>query len=240
MKHFKRLLPPVLMLIAAACSETAGPLEPVAQEPGTQLGRQLVPFANAMVPDQFTAVELTTDGEIPLTVASKPVVMFDGRGRQLSNYEVSFWAKKGKDREIRIDYLDPNNGKPKWRDYFKLKVRKESLLALSDGTPIAKGDSVLITAVVDPVYMAVSLEPSGLQFDVRKPVELEWKYKGAAEDVNGDGVVDDVDEAILDNLVMLWQHEKGDPWYEMVFKHDRGGKKITALLYHFSGYAVSW
>jgi hypothetical protein len=123
--------------------------------------------------------------------------------------------------------------------FLRLKIPKSALNRLSDGSYIAKGDSVLITVSISTSQILVDLEPSGLVFD--SPAELEIWYGGADPDFNGDGVVDKEDERIERELLKFWhQDEHGGPWHAMKAKHSTKKKHFKVKLPHFSGYAVSW
>ncbi|HJR50662.1 MAG TPA: hypothetical protein VJ794_06115, partial [Gemmatimonadales bacterium] len=81
----------------------------------------------------------------------------------LFNPEVSFYAVRGENREAEISFVDDERpGEPGER-YLELRVDAEALAARPDGSPVADGDSVLITIrVVDPAQLLFEFEPAGL------------------------------------------------------------------------------
>ena len=88
-----------------------------------------------------------------------------------------------------------------------------SLQALPDGTPIAEGDSVLITIrVVDPAKMLFEMEPSGTDLLRRRPAELKIHYEEAHGDLNDDGSVDSDDDDIESTMAIWRQETPSDPF----------------------------
>jgi hypothetical protein len=164
-----------------------------------------------------------------------PVMRAAGDPLVLDTYELSFWAVRGQEREVYIKY----DAGGSWRTYIEFEVTRP--IQRPDGSPIAVGDSVLITLSVDPTNLMVHLEPSGLQFDPSVPTELEFHYEGANHDFNEDGVVDGADDYIQANLLGTWyQDDTGSPWGIIGSDHDLEDEEFELFLEHFSGYAVSW
>src|SRR3954470_17158877 len=89
----------------------------------------------------------------------------------LFNPEASFYAVQGQDREVRISFQDA--GGQEGEEFLRFRVRPGSLASLPGGSPIAAGDSVLITVrVVDAAKILFEMEPSGLTFNSAEPAEL--------------------------------------------------------------------
>ena len=85
------------------------------------------------------------------------------------------------------------------------------------------------------------MEPSGLQFDSADPPVLEMWYEGADHDFNGDGVVDEEDEHIQENLLGLFtQQQSTDPWAILSSRHSTSMEKFKVFLGHFSGFAIAY
>ena len=96
---------------------------------------------------------------------------------------------KGENREVRIFFQDEAGGQGE--EYLRLRIDAPTLLARPDGTPIAEGDSVLITSASwTRPSMLFELEPSGLTFNPLQPAELKIHYDHADGDLNDDGSVD--------------------------------------------------
>ncbi len=151
----------------------------------------------------------------------------------------SVWAVKGEDAEIRIFFQDPAGGRGE--DYLQLRIDDVSLEARPNGTPIAIGDSVLITVtVVDPSQILFELEPTGLTFNPLAPAELELRYRQADDDLNGDGVVDSDDDDIEQTLSIWRQERVGDDFVRLGSVLFDSLEKIEVELTGFSRYAIAY
>lgn len=151
---------------------------------------------------------------------------------------LSFWAYQDRDQSVLVRYLAADES---WQPYVELVIPNGSLLQYPDGTLFSAGDSVLIGLAIDSTELLVHLEPTGLVFNPLIPAQFTMWYTGADPDFNGDGVVDDLDAAIEETLLGLWvQVNPEDPWEAVVATHSLLDKLFSALLQHFSGYAVSW
>ncbi len=151
----------------------------------------------------------------------------------------SFWAKKGQDAEARIYFQDAVGGQGE--EFLRLRIDDVSLEALPNGTPIAIGDSVLITIrSVDPTQILFELEPTGLKFNPLKPAELDIKYLNADDDFNEDGVVDAEDDAIEDSLAIWRQENPGDDFVKIGSLLFESFEEVEAELTGFSRYAIAY
>jgi hypothetical protein len=151
----------------------------------------------------------------------------------------SFWVTKGEGSETKIYFQDSVGGRG--AEYLRLRIEDISLQALPDGTPIAIGDSVLITIrSVDPTLILFELEPSGLTFNPQKPAELELRYKQADDDFNEDGVVDQEDDDIEDILAIWRQESPGEDFVELGSFTIESFEEIEADLLSFSRYAIAY
>ena len=153
----------------------------------------------------------------------------------LDTYVVHFWAVRGEERTVQINYTDAAGAAES--PYVRFAVSDP--VHRPNGSPIAVGDSVLLTVSVNPTDIAVYLEPSGLTFGT--PAELQMWYGGAKDDLNGDGTVDGTDHEIqTTQLGMAWTEDIGLSWETHPAEHDVAAEWFHALLQHFSGYAISW
>lgn len=151
----------------------------------------------------------------------------------------SFWAKKGVDSEVKIYFQDAVGGQGE--EYLRLRIDDISLQALPNGTPIAVGDSVLITIrVADPTQILFEFEPTGLTFNPQKPAELDIKYQQADDDFNEDGVVDQEDEDIEDTLSIWRQENPGGDFVKIGSLVIESIEEIDAELLGFSRYAIAY
>ena len=146
--------------------------------------------------------------------------------------QASFWAKRGDNRKLEIDYPDGD-------EFLEFEVRSESLLRRPHGTPFQTGDSVLITVSLDPSNrIIVDFQPSGLIFNPLDPPRLRINFKAAHADIDGDGDVDGEDQR-LEAKLAVWQQERaGDPWLPLLslrLDEDR----MEARVLSFTGFAMA-
>jgi hypothetical protein len=154
-------------------------------------------------------------------------------GISLTQYQATFWAKRGSSRTLQINYSANGGTSP----FMKLTVSDPTYVPGRGN--IAAGDSVLMTATVDPNALTISLEPHQTQFGT--PSQLQIWYGGAGGDLNDDGVVDANDSYIETHLLGMWyQADPSGPWSQISATQSLSAKSFTAALQHFSGYSVSW
>lgn len=153
--------------------------------------------------------------------------------------EQSFYAVQGEDREIRISFQDAGGGEGE--EFLRLRVRPEALQALPDGTPIAEGDSVLITVrVVDPANILFEMEPAGLTFNSSEPAELKIHYRHADHDFNEDGQINAVDTQIRSRLAIWRQESAADPFVRVGSVNVEESEEINADILGFTRYAIAY
>ena len=221
---FRRVLIPLaLALVAARCSDQVGPPSLAVQQP------HFLRWAGSS-PPQFTAIGAlpggTTGGALKASLSG---------GLSLSQYTATFWAVRGEQRSIQINYVSAT-GDTSWQFLRLTTTDPVYVPGLGD---LAPGDSVPITVTIDPYTVKVSLEPTGLVFG--DPAQLEISYGGADGDLNGDGVVDDADAYIESQLLGLWYREGADSsWERIPAVESLANKSFTSQLPHFCEYAVSW
>lgn len=144
----------------------------------------------------------------------------------------SFWAVRGRDRKVEMDYA---NGE----EFLEFEVRSESLLRRPNGALFANGDSVLITVTLDPSdRIIVHFEPSGLSFNPLDPARLKINYREADSDIDDDGDEDSEDER-LEAALRIWQQElPGLPWLPLLtFRID--DDDMEARVLSFTGFAMA-
>lgn len=220
-----------------ACSESAGPDQADLDQPKAGSFHQHLRWAAPPAADDFSAVANLPVGPVALEPHQPPQALFDGNRHGwdgLDVFSVSFFAVRGEAREVRVR-LESDSGND---EFLRLQITEPTVRP--DGSPIAEGDSVLITVTIDPISLAVDLQPSGIQFGSNDPTELDLSYEAAGLDLNVDGSVNAFDDYIEQNLLGIWMQEHpGDPWV-FLEEHDHSGKKFEVILEHFSEYAVSW
>ena len=192
----------------------------------------------------LAALLACSDSSSPNDGGSKPpaelnIVGLPDNAPPLYNPEASFYAVKGRDAEARIFFQDDQGGPGE--EYLRLRVDAPTLQARPDGTPIAEGDSVLITIrVVDPAQMLFEMEPSGLTFSAADPAELKIRYAEAHGDLNDDGHVDETDDDI-ESVMGIWRQETlTDPFVRVGTAVVKDLEEAEAELTGFSRYALAY
>ncbi len=180
------------------------------------------------------------DRALPFALVSKePTAVLQAESAPpLETTVQSFWIVKGESSEIEIKYAPPGES---LEDFLDVEFGEEALLAHPDGTPIAEGESVLITLTVHPSKFQVSFEPSGLQIDPDHPVVIEFKYEHADHDFDRDGDMDEADEQIRVEELGIWKRAApGQVWTETESDHDTLDQKIKTEVWSLENIAVSW
>ncbi len=158
----------------------------------------------------------------------------------LAAESVSFWAVRGKTRQGEIRFL-PQPGAGSGNRLVRLKLDKRSLVNRPDGTPIAPGDSLLITlTVVDAARMIVEFSPAGLVFAPNREAQLTFWYLEADHDFNGDGVIDSADTALESGFAIWGQETPVDPWQPLTSILDPLENEIETEIPGFTRYAVAY
>jgi hypothetical protein len=169
------------------------------------------------------------------------ILRLRGDSPPLFNPEASFYAVRGENRETRIFFEDEGDPGEAGKEYLRLRVDAEALLAYPDGTPFAGDDSVLITVrVVDPARLLFEFEPAGLTFSPSRPAELKIHYDEADDDLDEDGDIDLEDDALELTLAIWRQENDGDPFVRLGSLLLDDVEEIDAELEGFSRYALAY
>jgi hypothetical protein len=220
------LIPLALAVLAAGCSDARHPTA-VQQPPAPTL--QVLRWAGSVAP-QFTATGNLSNGS---NRGGLQPSLSDGLS--LDRNSVTFWAVRGEERSVQINYLSSTGDTS--APFLRLTITDPTYVP--DRGELAPGDSVLITATVDPINIKVSLEPTGLRFG--DPARLQIWYGGAAGDMNGDGVVDTSDTQIETQLLGLWYREGADSaWTRISAEQSVADQSFVTALQHFCDYEVSF
>ncbi|MGE0440054.1 MAG: hypothetical protein AB7L66_02810 [Gemmatimonadales bacterium] len=153
---------------------------------------------------------------------------------------VSFWAHTKQDREAMLYYRAEPGATDSTR-FVRFRVPKGSLKKRPDGSNFASTDSILITlTIADTARLIVDFQPSGLQFDAKKPARLWVSYLEVDADRNGDGVVDAADQ-LQTLLSQVWKQETpGAAWESVKTSVDQSAHDYSAKILGFTRYAVAY
>jgi hypothetical protein len=158
----------------------------------------------------------------------------------LAATQASFYAVKGRSTGVDIWYR-PAAGRSDSTKYLEFRVGSNSLDRRPDGSPIAAGDSVLISLIVtDPTHFIVEFQPSGLKFSAGDQPTLKISFAACGDDLNYDGKIDDTDAAMLSSLALWRQEGPFQPWFKMTSSVTASLKEINAQLGGFTGYAIEY
>ncbi len=152
--------------------------------------------------------------------------------------DTSFWAVKGQSYTVLLRFRS-TTGSP-GDSLLEFQLAASTLLARPDGTPIAVGDSVLIEIRPDTTgKMAFTFYPSGLAFDSTAPALLTMWCNHAAADLNGDGVVNSIDEQLWYEMAIWMRENPTDPWGKQNTARSSNGYQLQTPLNGFTGFSVA-
>lgn len=153
---------------------------------------------------------------------------------------VTFWAVKGERREARLMYR-PLPGAIDSAEFARFRVDSRSLVNRPDGTPIATGDSILITLTIsDSSRLIAGLEPAGIVFNPARPARLWLKYGEADPDLDHNGVVNAADTALVGTFRIWRQEQPGQPWVSVPSTVSEDLLEVEADIFGFTRYAVAY
>lgn len=179
-----------------------------------------------------------SDGSHTSTSTGSPVIApIDPAYVPLLPGDTSFWAVKGQALDVVLRFRSTVPGQSGDR-LVEFQLAAGSLLTRPDGTPIAAGDSVLISVHPDSARMQFVFQPSGLAFDTAAPAVLRMWCNHAAADLNGDGVVNATDEQLWYEMTIWKREASSDPWSKQVTTRSADGYQLQAAVSGFSGFSV--
>ena len=188
------------------------------------------------------AVPACSDGTGPeiRQTAELTFLRFAADAPELAQTSVGFWAVKGQDRRGRLYFVTPP-GSPDTAEFMTFRVRAQSLDRRPDGTRFATGDSLFITiTLLDPVTLAVNMQPAGLRFNPDEPAELKFDYDQSDDDYDDDGDVD-ADDSRAETRIAIWRQElPGQPWRRLSSKVEISLDEVDADITSFTSYALAF
>lgn len=175
-----------------------------------------------------------------LQTATPHFLRLDPGAPTLAQKAVHMWVINGVQREVEIWY-HLRAGQPDSTRFLRFRVDRRSLLLRPDGTPIAPGDSILITiSIIDTVRQQVQFSPPGLRFAPGRPAKLWLWYLEADHDFNADGAIDPLDSAI-EMLLGMYRLEAGaTTWERIASALDTAEDEVQANVDGFTTYAVAY
>jgi hypothetical protein len=228
----RSLFPLAVALVVARCGD---PSQTAAVQQALTAAPHFVRWAGGTAPRFSATVTTASGGGLQQSAGPLRLDLSAPGTLSLDRYAVSFWAVRGAERSVQINYLSATGD----TSSPFLQLTTEDPTYVPGQGWLAPGDSVLITVTVNPDTLKVSLEPTGLLFGT--PAQLQVWYGGAGGDLNGDGVVDSVDTYIATNLLGMWYREGQDSsWAPISATQALDVSSFTSALPHFSEYAVSW
>jgi len=175
------------------------------------------------------------------SVASRsiPVLRQSKTAPALATYQVAVWAYVGRASTATVSYL-PAKGQTVGDPFLRFAIPRNGLVAGANGAALKSGDSILVTLTIDPSSFLVDFQPSGVMFSKTSPATLGFWYGRANPDLNGDGVVDSTDRALIQQLSIWYQGAKTTGWSQQPSINDPTKQVVGSAVYHFSQYAVAW
>lgn len=207
----RALIPLALTLLAAACSDQVGP---------------------SLAASASNAPKGPPGSSIPILQQS-------ATAPALATYRVAFWAYVGQPSLVTVRY-QPTAGQLVGDPFLRFEIPRNSLVAGGSGLALRRGDSVAMTLTIDPNSFSVDFQPSGVVFSPNAPARLALWYGNANLDLNGNGVLDGNDRALVDQLAFWYQLAPSASWFKQLSRNDPTQTLVGTELYHFSEYAVSW
>ena len=188
-------------------------------------------------PDLSPAAAVAMNG--PSSSALPSFVVIDPAAPAIANPVITFWAKRGVESIVYMNFL-PRPGHSTGDQFLRFRVRKKSLAFYPNGTPFAFGDSVQITiTLTDAINQIVDFQPSGLVFSTANPADLKLSFLEADHDFNQDGVVNDVDAALVATF-KVWRLHPPNPWKSQPSVVNGSIEEVETKVFSFTSYAIAY
>lgn len=159
---------------------------------------------------------------------------------------VGGWFHKGASggpEEIALQFEEEGGGcgGGETEDFLRLRLDRNSLASMPDGSPIEVGDSVFISVKwVGSDSVLFELKPSGLKFASNAKARLKIEYDKCGGDLNNDGEDDEHDDDIRQQLGIWRQEMLGEHFFLIGTGTIEGEDKIEADLTGFSRFMIAY
>ena len=174
------------------------------------------------------------------TTSELHFLAFASNAPEIQDTTVTFYAKLGENREIRLRYA-PIPGTTQTEEFLRFEVPGDALDRRPDGTPFARGDSILISVrLADLQHLKFEFQPSGLKFSNDHPARLRIEFAHADKDLDGNGVEDAHDAQLLATAGIWKQETPSDPWIRQSGILHLEIDEIEANIFSFTGYALAF
>jgi hypothetical protein len=212
---FACLLTGGLVGTVSCATERPAPTAPIAAVPAASSGE-----GAAAAPDD--------------AVVEPHFLQAEAGGPGVANPVVSFWAKKGEDRRVRM-YYNAAPGAADSTTFLEFRVGKASLAAYPDGRRFAANDSVRITiSLVDAERLIVDCQPSGLRFAADRPASLKMSF------AHTDAGAASADPSVERSL-RIWRREADEgPWFMQRTAVEVELHEVRSDVIGFSGYVIAY
>jgi hypothetical protein len=206
--------------------------------------RALIPFTLALLAAGCSD-QVGPSSAVPALVAQRnsgssiPILQQSATAPALETYHVAFMAHVGQPSLVTVRY-EPTAGQVVGDPFLRFEIPRNGLVAGASGIPLRRGDSIAMTLTIDPNSFSVDFQPSGVIFAANAPARLAIWYGNANLDLNGNGILDGNDRALVDQLAIWYQLAPSAAWFKQLSRNDPTQTLVGTELYHFSEYAVSW
>jgi hypothetical protein len=195
-------------------------------------------LAAAIVAGAAACSDSTGGGQITKPPAALNYVHLAVTAAQPCVDSVGAWFHKttnGSDEELALEFPAvgaPANCSGNTEDFLRLKLDRQALSNLPDGTPIANGDSVFISIVwAQGDSVLFHLQPTGLVFDPSHKAELKISF----------GETDEATDTAIVNQLSVWRQAlPTDDFVKLPTTKLDVEQELEVKLNGFSRYAIAY
>lgn len=160
---------------------------------------------------------------------------------------VGMWFHKratGGPEELALTFPDDDEGcgaEGEEEDFLRLRLQRNSLSQLPDGTPVEVGDSVFISVKwVGSDSVLFEMMPAGLRFTSNARARLKIEYDKLGGDLDDDGDLDNDDDDI-ERQLSIWRQEAPNlPAFKVGSVRLEDDDEIEADLNGFTRFMIAY